>query len=197
MTSSKPSDSTLTQDRSPEAFQDVVERYHERLFKVILRIVKNRSDAEEVIQDTFLKAYRKLDSFQADSSLYTWLYRIAVNAAVDLSKKRRRRQHLSFDDEELSLDGLVPSLTAAPDADPEQQELNDLVRQGIHALPERYRVILILREYSDMSYEQLGEVLKLPKGTVESRLFRARAKLKDWLIERFAKDGLAPEAFGF
>jgi RNA polymerase sigma-70 factor (ECF subfamily) len=175
---------------SAAAFATIVERYHERLYAVVVRIVHDRADAEEVTQETFLRAYRNLASFHLDSALYTWLYRIAVNAAVDLAKKRRRRQHLSLDDEELVLDGALPAAGQDPGEEYERAELVQLVREGIEALPERYRVILLLREYSDMSYESLAEVLELPKGTVESRLFRARMKLKDWLQRRLGEDGL-------
>ena len=175
---------------SAEAFREIVETYHERLYTVVMRIVQDRADAEEITQETFFRAYRNLASFQADSALYTWLYRIAVNAAVDLSKKNLRRRHLSLDDEDRSFKGSIPDEGPTPMQSLERSELVSLVQEGIEALPERYRVILTLREYGDMSYEQLTEALHLPKGTVESRLFRARIKLRDWLIRRVGEDGL-------
>ena len=200
MTHSPDESTLLSQARagSAEAFRLIVEAYHERLFRVILRIVHSRSDAEEVVQETFLKAFRSLHRFQEDSSLYTWLYRIAVNAAVDLSKKEQRRRHRSLnDDESFAEAASQPDFDAGPVARTEQEELRGMVRDGIQALPERYRVILVMREYGGHSYEELGEVLGLPKGTVESRLFRARAKLKAWLEERWADAGLDPESFGY
>ncbi len=182
---------------SPEAFRLIVEQYADRLQVVVSRILGNPADAEEVVQETFLKAYRSLGRFQEGSALYTWLYRIAVNASVDASKRERRRRHLSLDTEEFHLDGASVDRSAGPTGESERKELSDLVKEGIDELPERYRVILVLREYEDLSYEKLGEILDLPKGTVESRLFRARAKLKDWLLRRFEADGLDPEAFGW
>ena len=181
---------------SADAFAVVVQAYSERLYAVVLRIVHDPADAEEVVQETFLKAYRNLARFQGDSALYTWLYRIAVNAAVDHAKKQRRRRHLSLDDEDSGHEPALPVAESAPEARSEKEELVALVQEGIEALPDPYRVILVLREYSEMSYEQLGEVLELPKGTVESRLFRARHKLKDWLQRRLELQGLQLDALG-
>lgn len=178
-------------------FNELYARYFQRIYNFTVVRIRNRADAEEVVQETFLRAYRNLGRFLAGSTLYTWLYRIAVNAAVDLAKKRRRRQHLSLDDEGLGFDASLPDCGPAPSSVSERKEMVDLVREGVQALPERYRVILILREYSEMSYEQLAEVLRLPKGTVESRLFRARMKLKDWLERRFGEDGLDLESLGW
>ena len=198
-TSTSPDETELigrAQQGSHEAFGEIVNRYGERLFLVVHRIVRDSADAEEVVQETFLKAYRNLEGFNAASALYTWLYRIAVNAAVDHTKKARRRRHLSLDDEDQGLEAALPDQGHSPSEGSEKQELVALIQEGIEALPENYRVILRLREYSDLSYEQLGEILELPKGTVESRLFRARMKLKEWLLRRWGKEGLDPEAFG-
>ena len=186
---------------SEEAFRTIVERYHARLFEVVLRIVRERADAEEVTQETFLRAWRNLGHFAFDSALYTWLYRIAVNAAVDLAKRRKRRAHLSLDQnlpegDERSLIASLPSNAPPPAAGSQRSEAIAFVRAGIEQLPEPFKTILILREYGDLSYEQLAEVLEVPKGTVESRLFRARLRLRDWLVERLGEDGasdLLPE----
>ena len=139
-------------------------------------------------QETFLRAYRNLDRFAFDSALYTWLYRIAVNAAVDLAKRRKRKAHLSLDHEEASLAATIPAHGPTPAAGGEREEMVALVREGIDALPEPFRSILVMREYGDLSYEQLAETLEVPKGTVESRLFRARMRLRDWLVERLGAD---------
>lgn len=178
------------QGGSADAFRTIVDLYHERLFSVILRIVQDHADAEEVTQETFLRAYRNLSRFQLDSALYTWLYRIAVNAAVDLAKKRRRRAALSLDEEHAGFDQSLPASGQQPFERSERAELLALVREGIEALPERYRLILTLREFSELTYEELMETLDLPKGTVESRLFRARSRLRDWLLRRLGDDAL-------
>lgn len=173
---------------SQDAFREIVDRHHARLYEVVFRIVRNRADAEEVTQETFLRAYRNLDRFAFDSALYTWLYRIAVNAAVDLAKRRKRKAHLSLDHEEASLAAAIPAHGPTPSAGGEREEMVALVREGIDALPEPFRSILVMREYGDLSYEQLAETLEVPKGTVESRLFRARMRLRDWLVERLGEE---------
>ena len=186
---------------SQAAFRTLVERYDVRLYEVVLRIVRDRADAEEIVQETFLRAWRNLAGFQFDSALYTWLYRIAVNAAVDSSKRRKRRPTRSLDavrdDDSESLGSELVGHAEPPAAASERAELVDLVRAGVEELPEPFKSILVLREYAEMSYDQLAEVLGVPKGTVESRLFRARLKLRDWLIERLGPDAasdLLPES---
>jgi RNA polymerase sigma-70 factor (ECF subfamily) len=183
-------------DGSEEAFRTIVERHHARLYEVVLRIVRDRADAEEVTQETFFRAWRNLNGFQFDSALYTWLYRIAVNAAVDLSKRRRRRSHVSIDDEEGVGGRSLRSDVPPPAAGPQRVEAVALVREGVESLPEPFKTILVLREYGDLSYEELADTLEIPKGTVESRLFRARMRLRDWLVERLGAEGassLLPE----
>ncbi len=176
---------------SEEAFRALVERYHARLYETVLRIVKERADAEEITQETFFRAWRNLKSFQFDSALYTWLYRIAVNAAVDFSKRRRRRGHLSIDEEGSTVAGSLRGHEPPPAARPERSEAVALVRAAVDDLPEPFKTILVLREYGELSYEQLAEVLDVPKGTVESRLFRARMRLRDWLVAKLGEEGAA------
>ena len=159
--------------------------------ETVLRIVKERADAEEVTQETFFRAWRNLKNFQFDSALYTWLYRIAVNAAVDLSKRRRRRGHLSIDDEESYAASSLQGNEPPPAAGPQREEAIELVRAAVEAMAEPFKTILVLREYGDLSYEQLAEVLDIPKGTVESRLFRARMRLRDSLVAKLGEEGAA------
>ncbi len=178
-------------DGSQEAFRTIVERYSPRLYEVVLRIVRERADAEEVVQESFFRAWRNLGGFQFDSALYTWLYRIAVNAAVDLSKRRKRRRILSLDDEGSTVAGTVCGDVPPPAAASERVEAITWVRAAIEALPEPFKSILVMREYGDLSYEQLAETLEIPKGTVESRLFRARLRLRSWLVEKLGEEGAA------
>ncbi|MFO0981848.1 MAG: sigma-70 family RNA polymerase sigma factor [Planctomycetota bacterium] len=169
---------TAVKAGSSDAFRLLLEPYEQRIYSAILRIVGDPVEAEDVAQDALFKAYRNLDSFQFDSGFYTWLYRIAVNAAVDTVKKRRRRTATSLDEDEW----LKASLEAggpAPDDEPEGGEMAVQLRRAIDTLPEKYRTILVLREYEGLTYEDLARVLKISKGTVESRLFRARMRLKD------------------
>lgn len=161
---------------SEAAFRALVERYQDRIVNLVYRYLGDQDESEDVAQEIFLKVFRKLDSFQFESSFYTWLYRIAVNAAQDRIKRRRRRQAASLDD-------LPPVFeSTASDAGPADrvvlaQEVVAAVREKVDELPPRYRTVVILREFEGHSYEEISRILKCSIGTVESRLFRARQRL--------------------
>ncbi len=176
---------------SQEAFRAIVERHSARLHEVVLRIVRERADAEEVVQETFLRAWRNLAGFQFDAALFTWLYRIAVNAAVDVAKRRRRQSAVSLDAGDSTFAESLPSSSAPPAAGPQRGEAIAWVRAAVDALPEPFKSILVMREFGDLSYDELAQALQIPKGTVESRLFRARARMRDWLIEKLGAEGAA------
>jgi RNA polymerase sigma-70 factor (ECF subfamily) len=170
---------------SGDAFGELLARYEKRIFNAVARLLGDPVEAEDVVQDVFLKAYRALDSFQFDSGFYTWLYRIAVNAAVDTRKKLKRRRALSLDDDERELRAGLSSDGPLPDAEPEMDEVHAELRRAIARLPEKFRTILVLREFDGLSYEDLARVLRISKGTVESRLFRARMKLRQKMERHF------------
>jgi len=172
------------------AFEAIVAKYSDRIYTAVFRIVGNAAEAEEIVQECFLRAWRSLNGFQREAGIYTWLYRIAVNAAFDQAKKSRRRRALPLEGGHDELAEQLPESTPAPSQGLERAELLRTVRDGIGALPEHYRAILVLREYEDMSYEELAELLQIPLGTVESRLFRARAKLREWLLQRLGAEDL-------
>lgn len=165
-------------DGSEAAFRELLDRYESRLFNTIQRIVGNFSDAQDVLQEAVLKAYRNIAGFNAQSGLYTWLYRISVNAALDWRKKMKRRHALSLHlEDERSLE--IPTDGGDPAGAPLREEMGQLLKAALDELSEKYRTILILREYEGLSYDDISKVLKCSKGTVESRLFRARARLRE------------------
>jgi len=169
---------------SDEAFEELLDRYEGKIFSAVLRIVKHVSDAEDVVQEAFLKTLRHIGSFNFQAGLYTWIYRIAVNSALDCRKKRKRSQALSLHlDEERTLE--IPSQEDDPSAAPERDEMARLLEKALDELPEKYRTILILREFEDLSYEDISQVLRCSKGTVESRLFRARERLRKKMEKHF------------
>jgi RNA polymerase sigma-70 factor (ECF subfamily) len=169
---------------SEAAFATLVVRYQDRVFRLLSRYCRDAIECEDIAQEVFLKVYRKLHTFQQDSAFFTWLYRIAVNTATDhLSRHSRRRLHLVEDEAVLDLgkkrngdDAADPTVQPALDA-----ELAQVTRQILAKLPEKYRTILILREYEDLSYTDMAEVLDTNLGTIESRLFRARQRFKEAL----------------
>lgn len=167
-------------DGSEAAFGTLVDRYKDRLFRLLSRYCRDQVECEDLAQDVFLKVFRKLDTFQGGSAFFTWLYRIAVNTATDhLARASSRRLRLVED---------VVLEVNERDHDPENPatpamaaELTVVTRRILDKLPEKYRTILVLREYEELSYIQISEVLECNLGTVESRLFRARQRFKEAL----------------
>jgi RNA polymerase sigma-70 factor (ECF subfamily) len=161
------------------AFAALVGRYEARILRLVRGMVP-ASDTEDVTQEAFLKAFRKLDRFDGRSSFYTWLYRIAANTAMDWNKKERRRRHLPLPE---APDGgdMLPGRGAGPAREASQHELGRRIDEAIAALPPKYLEIITLREVEGLSYEEIARVLDISKGTVESRLFRARERLRDRL----------------
>lgn len=159
------------------AFRVLVERYSPRIYTLVSGMLANRSDVEDVVQEVFFKVHRKMDGFAWKSAFYTWLYRIALNTATDHLKKKRYRRTASLD--ELTGFDAPDEQCPAPASELDHQDLRRILAQAIGELPKKYRDILVLREYEQLSYEDIASVLGCSKGTVESRLFRARARLKD------------------
>jgi len=168
-------------DGDAEALRAIVERYQDRIFSLIYGIVRDRHEVEDVAQEVFLKVYTRIQAFDERSKFYTWLYRVAANAAKDHVKKRIRRPAVALEE-----DDVVPSAGDSPVAHAAAAETRRLVREAIAALPLRYREVLTLRELEGLSYNEIAGVLQISIGTVESRLHRARAKLKR-RMERHAR----------
>ncbi len=158
----------------PEALRAIVERYQDRIFALIYGIVRDRHEVEDVAQDVFLKVFTRIDSFDERSRFYTWLYRVAANAAKDHVKKRSRRPAVALEEDEHFAD----ETGDAPWARASSAETRRFVREAIASLPPKYREVLALRELDGMSYSEIAQVLKLSMGTVESRLHRARDRLR-------------------
>lgn len=173
-------------------FGELVERYAPRVFSVLRGLLASEADAEDVSQEVFLKVYRSLPRFHRRSSLFTWIYRVAVNAAHDWGKKHRRHRHasLSRSPEGSGNEILDPVAEGEiPAAGLEEGERIRAVHAALAELPERYRTILVLRELEGLTYEEIADALSLKKGTVESRLFRARQMLKQ-VMSRLRLDEL-------
>ena len=165
---------------SETAFASLVDRYKDRVFRLLGRYCRDPVECEDLAQDVFLKVFRKLHTFQHESAFFTWVYRIAVNAATDhLSRASHRRLRLV--DEPDVLDGGGDAETHDPATPLVTAELAAVTRSIVDTLPEKFRTILILREFEDLSYTEIASVLQIQLGTVESRLFRARQRFKDAL----------------
>ena len=170
---------TQTLDGQTAAFGILVRKYQDRLFNSMVHLLRNPSDAEDVVQDAFLQALRKLDTFQGNSQFYTWLFRIARNTAI--SKLRRKKPTVSLDStaSEQRLD--FPDDGPRPSTEMERRERQTVLMRAMDQLSGEHREILILREMEEQNYETISEILDLPVGTVRSRLHRARLQLKELL----------------
>ncbi len=170
-----------------QSFTVLVERYQNRLFGLARHYAQSRAEVEDLVQETFLKAFRKLDTFQQQSSFYTWLYRIATNTILDSLKRRGRNPVQSVEDPELhsSPGDELERKTVRPDARLESDEVARITREVLEELPEIFRTTLVLRELEGMSYQDIADQLDISIGTVESRLFRARARFKQRLAQRY------------
>jgi RNA polymerase sigma-70 factor (ECF subfamily) len=175
-----------TLEGDADAFRTLVERHQTRLFAVARHYTRHGAEVEDIVQETFLKAFAKLSTFQLQSSFSTWIHRIAVNTALDLLKRRGRNPVTTVEDPELGLsDGTGPADGArlpAPGAALERAEVAEVTRRALAELPEIFRTVLVLRELEGKSYLELAEILDLSIGTVESRLFRARARFKEAVL---------------
>ncbi len=175
-----------------QAFEKLVSQYDRQVFRIAQHITQNREDAQDVVQDAFLKAYQKLDQFQGNSKFYTWLVRIAVNEALMRLRKRRTGRMVSIDEDIATEEGSVPRDLAEWRPNPEQQygqaELAEILRKTINGLPPGFRVVFVLRDVEGLSTEETAETLGLSIPAVKSRLLRARLQLRERLSRYFRKD---------
>ncbi|MFQ5605603.1 MAG: RNA polymerase sigma factor [bacterium] len=164
-----------------KAFEWIIKNYQKRLYYSVLQMVMNHNDADDVIQETFLKAYTKLDTFDFNYPFYPWLYRIAINTALNHQKKKARTRTLSIDD----LDGNNhhTELSESPRQmfETEGSELVNQLKRALNQIPPEQRAVFNLRVKDELSYQEISEVMEISIGTVMSRLSRARDKLRNLL----------------
>jgi RNA polymerase sigma-70 factor (ECF subfamily) len=171
----------LTLSGDTAAFGHLVQKYQDRLYNTLVHVCGCANEAEEVAQDAFVIAFQRLSTFQRRSTLYTWLYRIAMNNWI--SKRRLHRSHLSVDAVR-DATGQEPIDSAETPAETlERVERLDQIRSAIDELNDEHRGVLVLRDIEGCCYEQISEILSIPIGTVRSRLHRARMHLKMRLAE--------------
>ena len=167
---------------SEQAFSEIVRLYEKAVYNSALYIAKNREDALDISQEVFLKLWRTLPSFRGDASLKTWIAAITRTCAIDYIRERNKKQAFSLsDEEEKEFDIPDDSPQTNPEKAYEQSQLIQEVRRAVSALPEPLRETLILREFHNLSYAEIAELLKISEGTVKSRISRGREQLKEIL----------------
>ena len=168
-----------------QAFELLVRKYKMTVYNTIHSIIGNDQEADDIAQEVFLKVYTKADSFKGKSSFSTWLYRITVNRCVDELRKRNNKiisYETEFDEEEkLKLKDVLASKEGDITEELKQKELQDIIQKAMNSLPEKYRIILTLKEIEGLSYTEISKIMKISLAKVKIWLFRARQKLKEEL----------------
>ncbi len=184
-------DQSRSGDRA--AFTELVERYAAKIFRLARHITKNDHDAEDVLQEAFLKAYSRLDQFQGNSRFYTWLVRITVNEALMNLRRTKTRKTVSLDQEIESQDGPFRRQAASEEESPEERygrlETREYLAKAIDGLSEAYRSVFVLRDIEGLSTEETAEMLDLSVSAVKSRLLRARLQLRGKLKRQLGQNG--------
>ena len=183
---------------NPAAFEGVMRRYNRRLYRTARAILKDDGAAEDVLQEAYVAAFRHLGEFRGDAALGTWLTRIVVNQALQaLRKSRRERVVVPFDD--VGDPERTYDVADVPSGTPEnlmlRAELRRLIESKIDELPESYRTVFVLREVEEMTVEETAAALDIPAPTVRTRLFRAKARLREALAQQM--DVATQDVFGF
>lgn len=177
------------QQRDEKAFVECVQEYQDKVYNLLYRMLGSREEAEDVAQEVFVTVFKSIDSFRGDSKLSTWMYRIAANQCKNRIKylgRRAQRATAELDDaaERELLQGQPHAMAphvAGPDQVLEGLQLERLVQQAIAQLDEEHRLLIVLRDVEDLSYEEIAQITGLAEGTIKSRLHRARMALKEFI----------------
>jgi RNA polymerase sigma factor (sigma-70 family) len=170
-----------------KAYDELIRRYQERIYATIYHMTSNHEDANDLAQDSFIKAYQALKSFKGGSSFYTWLYRIAVNKTINFLKQRKNRTHMSLNDLDFNTEN-NPDLVAlisdkTPRRDAGLNELQEKLNAALLKLSEPHRLVVVLHDVQGQSHEEIAKVMECNIGTVRSRLFYARQQLQGYLSD--------------
>jgi len=181
------------------AFGELVRRYEAKIFRLAQHVTQNREDAEDVLQETFMKAYEHLDQFQGNSKFYTWIVRIAVNQALMKLRRRKTDKSVSLDETIDTGEDTVVREIAAWGEDPEErfsrEELGTILDSAVQSLEPPYRSVFVLRDIEELSTEETANMLDLSIPAVKSRLLRARLQLREKLTRYFKRKG--DDAFAY
>ncbi|NLM96628.1 MAG: sigma-70 family RNA polymerase sigma factor [Halanaerobiaceae bacterium] len=180
-------------DGSEQAFAELIERFQHRVYNTTLRMLGNREDALDTAQECFIKVYKNIKKFKGDSSFSTWLFRITTNACRDELRKRKRRlpvyTDINSDDENNTIQN-ISNGSNEPEKITISRDINESIQELVNQLPEDQKLVFILREFQDLSYQEIAEILDISMGSVKSRLSRARRSLRQDLNKIIKNGGL-------
>lgn len=182
---------TLALARDEAAVRELVRRNNQRLFRVARAVLRNDAEAEDVVQETYVKAFTHLATFEGKAAFSTWLTRIALNEALGRRRKRRPTTEIAAEEAEAGGAELIPfpgaALPLSPEATTARREMHALLEELVDALPDPFRVVFVLREVEELSTEEVAAHLGINPATVKTRLFRARKLLREAMEARFAE----------
>jgi RNA polymerase sigma factor (sigma-70 family) len=170
-----------------EAYDELVRRYQERIYATIYHMTSNHEDANDLAQETFIKAYHSLKSFRGGSSFYTWIYRIAVNKTINFLKQRKNRTHMSLNDLDFNAEHDPDLVALVSDKTPRREvglsELQEKLNAAMQKLSDPHRLVVTLHDVQGLSHEEIAGIMDCNIGTVRSRLFYARQQLQAYLSD--------------
>lgn len=176
-----------TQRGERGAFDVLVERYKERLYATVYHMTSNHEDANDLVQDSLIKAYKSITSFKGQSSFYTWVYRIAVNRTINFLKRRKNRNHYSLDDVDSGIQSDPDFVELMSHVTPRREvglgELQEKLNEALQKLSESHRAVVTMHDVQGMTHADIAKVMKCSEGTVRSRLYYARQQLQGFLSE--------------
>ncbi|CAM4491677.1 RNA polymerase sigma factor SigW [Paenibacillus tarimensis] len=170
------------------AFAEIVGLYQDKLYHMAYRMLNNRQEAEDAVQDTFLRVYKNLDRYDENMKFSTWIYRIATNLCIDRLRKRKPSYSLDAEsNEHEGLDGysMIPSDNRTPESETLLSEVQQTIHKAIDTLPAKYKTVMILRYLQELSLQEIGDVLDMPVTTVKTRVHRGREFLRKRLEREF------------
>lgn len=169
------------------AYDDLVRRYQERIYATIYHMTSNHEDANDLAQETFIKAFQALKSFKGGSSFYTWVYRIAVNKTLNFLKSRKNRTHFSLNDVDFNAEHNPDLVALISDKTPRREagltELQEKLNEAMQQLSEQHRLVVTLHDVQGLPHEEIAQIMDCNVGTVRSRLFYARQQLQGFLAD--------------
>ena len=170
-----------------EAFRHLVVKYKMPIYNLAYRMLQSEEEAEDVFQETFFKAYKSLDKYKLNYSFFTWLYTVALNICRNRLKKKRRYYMFSIDEsltDDHRLTWQIADSSMAPDILMERKEEMALVNKAVNCLPEKYRVVIVLRYLEGQAYQEIADIIGLPLGTIKTQIHRGRRLIQEYIKKK-------------